>query len=105
MTGKSTGCCAALVLAFQLLAPAVVQADPLGDCPCSSYSPCHYHFPLLWKLGAHLHFHWHAASEPPPPFSGSFYEYRSHCPYAEPAALLGFPSIIQRSKLDSGAGR
>lgn len=99
MTGKRMRWWTALVLVTGLLAPTAVQAEPWCDCPGSSYSPCHYNFPLAWRLGAHLHFHWHAAPEAPPPSSWSFYDYRSHCPYADPAVLLGFPSLTQRAKL------
>jgi len=74
MTGKFVCSCAAVLLAVELLAPAVVWADPLDSCPGSSYSPCHYNFPLLWNLSAHHAFRWHAAPEPPPPYSGSYYE-------------------------------
>ena len=104
MTGKRIGWWAALVMAAELLVPAVVRADPLCDCPGSSYSPCHYNFPLLYNLCAHVHFHRHAAPEAPPPYSLSSYDYRSHCPYADPAALLGFSSLTQRSKLASRNG-
>jgi hypothetical protein len=98
---------AALLLAAQLLAAPAVQAQPVCDCPGSSYAPCHYNFPLLWNLCAYFSFHWHAPADMPPPFSDSFYQYRSHCPYADPAALLGFPSITVRTRLDSSvsAGR
>jgi hypothetical protein len=98
MTGKLVRSCLALLLAGLLLAPAAVMAQPVCDCPGSSYAPCHYNFPLLWNVCAHLSFHWHRATEPPPPFSLSYYDYRSHCPYANPSALLGFASIVQRSK-------
>src|SRR5881397_2996666 len=69
MIGKFLKRCVALVLAAVLVAPALVRADPCGDCPGSSYSACHYNFPLLWRGGAHLSFHWHAPPETPPPFS------------------------------------
>ena len=98
MIRKLVRYCLAPVFAVLFLAPAAVMAQPVCDCPPSSYAPCHYNFPLMWNLCAHLSFHWHRVTEPPAPFSLSYYDYRSHCPYAEPAALLGFPSIVQRSK-------
>src|SRR5260370_3804238 len=79
MTGKVVCWGAALVLAAELLVPAAVQAEPSCDCPGSSYSPCHYNFPLVSRFCAR--FHWHAAPHEPPPFSQSFYEHLSHCPY------------------------
>ena len=99
MTGRLVCWWATCVLAAVLLIPAAVKAEPPCDCPGSGYSPCHYNFPLVSRFCAR--FHWHAAPEESPPFSQSFYEYRSHCPYAAPAALLGFPSLTQRSKLAS----
>jgi hypothetical protein len=98
MTGKLVRGCSALVLTVLVLAPSAVQAQPWCDCPGSSYAPCHYNFPLVWNFCAHLSFHRHVGSDPPPPFSSSYYVYQSHCPYADPAALLGFPSVAQRSK-------
>ena len=103
MTAKTIGRCAALVLALQFFTPALLHADSPCECPGSSYSPCHYNFPLPWRCCARIRSHWHSAVEGPPPVSNSYYEYRSHCPYAAPASQLGFPSIIQRSKLPSGA--
>jgi hypothetical protein len=102
MSGKFACWCGVLVFAVLILAPAAVQADPQADCPGSSYTPCHYNFPLLWKGCARLSSRWHATREAPPPFSTNYYEYRSHCPYAVPAVLLGFPSLVQRSRLPSG---
>lgn len=104
MTRKLVRCFVALVLASFILAPAAAVAEPVCDCPGSSYAPCHYNFPLLWNFCAYLSFHWHKVSEPPPPFTSSYYDYRSHCPYADPGALLGFPSITYRSLLSSGFG-
>ena len=102
MIGRRMGWWATFLFAAELLLPAAVLADAPCDCPGSSYAPCHYHFPLLWRFCAHVHFRWHAEPEAPPPYSESYYEYRSHCPYAAPAVLLGFPSLTQRSKLESG---
>jgi len=99
MPGKWFGGWAALVLAVGLFVPAASRGDAPCDCPGSSYAPCHYNFPILWNLCAHLRFHWHAPPEAPPPYSDSFYEYHSHCPYVEPATQLGFPSFHLRSKL------
>jgi hypothetical protein len=90
---------ATLVLAAGLFAPGAGRAESPSPCPGSSYSPCHYNFPLAWRLCAHVRSYWHSEPEAPPPFSQNVYEYRSHCPYVEPAALLGFPSLTQRSKL------
>ena len=103
MIGKNVSCISVLVIAVGLLAPALIRADPLCDCPGSSYSPCHYNFPLLWNLCSCIHFHRHAAPEAPPPFNDNYYDYRSHCPYAAPAVLSGVPSITQRSKLAAEA--
>lgn len=103
MTGKFICWCAALLLATQLLAATAIPVQAADDCPGSSYSPCHYNFPLLWRLCAHISGRWCAPAEMPPPFSDSYYDYRSHCPYADPAALSGFPSLTQRSKLATGA--
>jgi hypothetical protein len=103
MTRKLPLGCAVLLFAAHLLTAPAAQAQPVCDCPGSSYSPCHYNFPLLWRFCACLSFRCHAPAEMPPPFSASFYVYRSHCPYAAPAALLGFPSMVQRAKLDGSA--
>jgi hypothetical protein len=103
MTRKLPVGCAALLLATYLLPAPAVRAQPVCDCPGSSYAPCHYNFSLLWSFCARLSFRRHAPAEMPPPFSASFAVYRSHCPYADPAALLGFPSMVQRSKLDASA--
>ena len=103
MTLKRISWFAALVLVLPPGA-APVHAQSCDDCPGSSYAPCHYNFPLLWKACARISSHWHATPEPPPPFSTSTYEYHSHCPYAAPAALLGFSSLTQRAKLDTGIG-
>jgi hypothetical protein len=95
---------AALVIAIGISTPGVIQADPLSDCPGSSYSPCHYNFPLIWNLCARCRSRRHADAGLPPPVNLSYYEYRSHCPYADPAALSGFPSLTQRAKLAAQAG-
>jgi hypothetical protein len=106
MTGKQVRLRATLVLAAVLWVPTTLHADLPSDCPGSSYSPCHYNFPLAWRFCARVGQRWHAEPEGPPPYSENFYEYRSRCPYADPAALLGFSSLVQRSKLASnGAGQ
>jgi hypothetical protein len=99
--------CMAVAIAVEFLAPVAVRAEPARDCPGSSYAPCHYNFPLLWNLCGRHAFRRQAAMEAPPPFSVNYYEYRSHCPYVAPAALLGFPSMTERARLasDTSTGR
>ena len=101
MSGKRIGWWAAWVLVAELLVPVAARAEAPCDCPGGSYAPCHYNFPLLWRLSSHLHFHWNTTTEAPPPFSVSYYEFRSHCPYAYPTELLGFPSITLRGKAEA----
>jgi hypothetical protein len=96
---------AALVLMAVLSVPTLVHADPPCACPASSYSPCHYNFPLAWRFCARVRQYLHGEAEAPPPYSDAFYEYRSHCPYTDPAALLGFASLVQRSKLAANNAR
>jgi hypothetical protein len=103
MFGKFTRLGAGLVVAVEILTPAICRADALCDCPGSSYAACHYNFPLLWNLCAHCRFRRHAEAEPPPPVNEYYYDYRSHCPYADPAVLAGFPSMTQRAKLAARA--
>jgi hypothetical protein len=103
MCGTFVRWSAALVLAVAFLTPAALQADQPLECPGSSYAPCHYNFPLIWNFCARCRFRRHAVDEPPPPANMDYYEYRSHCPYAEPAALLGFASLTQRAKLAAQA--